>query len=82
MALVQSKKVRNQLAGYVTHLYKCVLKGTAKKLYIKTHEDEREAKENVMPKESILDIDTVEVDKLTKEMLDVNQYQLSIKVIE
>nr|6RM3_SR0 Chain SR0, eS17 [Vairimorpha necatrix] len=81
VALVQSKRVRNQIAGYVTHLYKCILKGTAKKLYIKSHEDEREKKENIMPKDSIMDTEVVEVDPMTLEMLNKNEYRGNFKLI-
>lgn len=81
VAIVQSKRVRNQLAGYVTHLYKCVLRGTAKKLYIKTHEDERIRKENVMPKDSILDADVVEVDSMTMDMINKYGYRGKFKLI-
>lgn len=81
VALVQSKRVRNQIAGYVTHLYKCVLKGTAKKLYIKSHEDEREKKESVMPKDSVMDVDVIEVDSVTMDMINDNEYRGKFKLI-
>lgn len=67
--VTQSKKVRNQLAGYVTHLYKLIHKGTCKGVYIKSHEQERERKESFIPKYSILDAEKFVVDSVTYSMI-------------
>lgn len=69
MAVIQSKKLRNEVAGYLTHLYKMILRGTCNKVYIRSHEEERERKESFIPKESIMDVECVEVDDVTMEMV-------------
>jgi small subunit ribosomal protein S17e len=72
VAIVQSTKLRNQIAHHLTKLYKMIQEGQCKDIYIKCHEEERERKENFIPKKSILDVETVEVDSVTMEML--NKY--------
>ncbi|KRH94957.1 40S ribosomal protein S17 [Pseudoloma neurophilia] len=69
-AQVQSKRTLNKVAGRVTHVVKGVLRGTAKGLYIKKHEEDREKKENYLPKQSFLDSDKVVVDEITMKMID------------
>ncbi|AFM97825.1 ribosomal protein S17 [Encephalitozoon hellem] len=80
VAVVESKKLKNEIAGYLTSLYKKILKGTYNKVYIKSHEEERERKENVIPKESMLDVDCVEVDDVTMEMIKRYGYEGNFKV--
>lgn len=74
VAVIQSKKVRNEVAGYLTHLYKLILRGGCAKIYIKSHEEEREKKESFIPKESILDVECVEVDDITMKMIKTHGY--------
>ncbi|ORD97472.1 RS17 [Hepatospora eriocheir] len=65
-----NKKTGNQIAGYVTHLYQRIQKsGTVKGVHIKSHEEDKERKENLIPKVGILDTETVFVDRLTNSML-------------
>nr|CBH28878.1 40S RIBOSOMAL PROTEIN S17 [Anncaliia algerae] len=66
---IHSKRLRNQVAGYVTRLYKRVKKGTVKSIYIKKHEEERIKRENLVPTKSIMDVDKVEVDPVTMQMI-------------
>lgn len=74
-AQIQSKRTLNKVAGRVTHVVKCVLKGTAKGLYIKKHEEDREKKENYLPKQSFLDSDKVVVDEITMKMIHNYNYK-------
>lgn len=67
--VTQSKKVRNQLAGYVTHLYKRTQRGEVKGVYIKSHEQEKERKESFIPKVGILDAEKFVVDPVTFSMI-------------
>ncbi|KAI5168532.1 small subunit ribosomal protein S17e [Pancytospora epiphaga] len=67
--VTQSKKVRNQLAGYITHLYKRIQKGDVKGVYIKAFEQERERKENYIPTVGILDAEKYVVDPVTYAMI-------------
>lgn len=66
---IQTKKLRNQVIGYVTRLYKRIQKGTVKNIYIKKHEEERIKRENLIPSKSIMDVDKVEVDPVTMQMI-------------
>lgn len=81
-AIIQSVKTLNKVAGRVTRLVKCVLKGTAKGLYIKKHEEDREKKENYLPKQSFLDSDKVLVDEVTMKMINHYGYQGNFIEIE
>ena len=70
VTITQNKKVRNVLAGYVTHLYKRILKGDVKGISIKAHEEEKERREAFIPNEGVLDVEKVVVDPLTKKMIE------------
>lgn len=67
--VTQNKKVRNQLAGYITHLYKRIQRGDVKGVYIKSHEQEKERKESFIPKVGILDAEKFVVDPVTFAMI-------------
>lgn len=69
VTITQSKKTRNQLAGYLTHLYKRVQRGSAKGVYIKSHEQEKERKESFIPKVGVMDVEKVMVDPVTFTMI-------------
>ncbi|KAL0265839.1 UNVERIFIED_CONTAM: hypothetical protein PYX00_011557 [Menopon gallinae] len=69
VAEIPSKRLRNQVAGFVTRLYSRVQKGTVKKIFIKKHEEERERKENLIPSSSIMDAEKIEVDDVTIQMI-------------
>nr|6ZU5_SR0 Chain SR0, eS17 [Paranosema locustae] len=66
---IQTKRFKNQIAGYVTHLYTRVEKGKVKKIFIKKHEEERERRENMIPSSSIMDTEKIEVDDITMQMI-------------
>lgn len=74
VAVIQSKRLRNKVAGYVTVLMKRIQKGHVKGIYIKKHEEERERKENFIPKKSILEDEKILVDEVTYEM--ITEYKL------
>lgn len=69
VAVIQSKRLKNKVAGYVTVLMKRIQKGHVKGIYIKKHEEERERKENFIPKKSILDDEVINVDEVTMKMI-------------
>merc|ERR1711911_85853 len=46
VTITQNKKIRNQIAGYTTHLYKRIRKGVVKGIYIKSYEEEKERRES------------------------------------
>ena len=67
---VPSKKMRNKIAGYVTHLMKRIQRGPVRGISLKLQEEERERKLDFVPRRSVLDKDTIDVDYVTKAMLD------------
>ncbi|XP_075261899.1 small ribosomal subunit protein eS17-like [Convolutriloba macropyga] len=70
VAVIPSKKLRNQIAGYVTHLMRRIEKGSdVRGISLKLQEEERERRYDIVPVQSALDQETIEVDKDTHEML-------------
>merc|ERR1711911_138347 len=69
VTITQNKKIRNQIAGYTTHLYKRIRKGVVKGIYIKSYEEEKERRESLIPKVGVLDCEKVMVDSVTHSMI-------------
>ena len=71
VAVVQSKRLRNKIAGYVTHLMKRIQKGQViRGVSLKVQEEEREKRLEEAPEESAVNIDAVMVSQATKDMLE------------
>mmetsp|Transcript_19567 Transcript_19567/g.24678 ORF Transcript_19567/g.24678 Transcript_19567/m.24678 type:complete len:120 (-) Transcript_19567:223-582(-) len=69
VAVTPSKRMRNKIAGFTTHLMKRISKGPVRGISLKLQEEERERRLDFVPEVSALDQEKVHIDPDTKEML-------------
>jgi len=69
VAVIPSKRMRNKIAGFATHLMKRIQKGPVRGISLKLQEEERERRMEYVPDKSEVDIERITVDGDTKDML-------------
>ncbi|KAK9864046.1 hypothetical protein WJX84_004987 [Apatococcus fuscideae] len=69
VAIIQSKRLRNKIAGFTTHLMKRIQRGPVRGISLKLQEEERERRMDFVPEESAVNTELIEVDNDTMEML-------------
>jgi small subunit ribosomal protein S17e len=74
-AIVPSKRMRNKIAGFVTHLMKRIQRGPVRGVSLKLQEEERERRLDFVPEVSAIDQDYLEIDTDTKDMLDALDFK-------
>lgn len=79
VAMVPSKRIRNKVAGFTTHLMKRIQRGPVRGISLKLQEEERERRLDFIPEKSAIDTERIVVDPTTKEMLDAINFS-SVKV--
>merc|ERR1712227_486908 len=72
VAEIPSKRLRNKIAGFTTHMMKRIARGPVKGISLKLQEEEREKRLDYIPDISAVDLmieDGIEIDPDTKTML-------------
>jgi len=69
IAVIQSKRLRNKIAGFTTHLMKRIQRGPVRGISLKLQEEERERRLDFVPEQSALNTNAIAVDATTLEML-------------
>merc|ERR1711896_58527 len=72
VAMIPSKRLRNKIAGFTTHMMKRINRGPVKGISLKLQEEEREKRLDYIPDISAVDLEIekgIEIDSDTKNML-------------
>ena len=70
VAVVPTKRMRNKIAGFLTHLMRRIQRGPVRGISLKLQEEEREKKLDYVPDTSFIEQDSIEVDQDTKDLLE------------
>merc|ERR1719305_2119085 len=69
VAIIPTKKLRNKIAGFTTHLMKRIQRGPVRGISLKLQEEERERRMEYVPDRSEVDVEIIQVDADTRDML-------------
>ncbi|KAI8080014.1 40S ribosomal protein S17-A [Halteromyces radiatus] len=69
VAIITTKRLRNKIAGFTTHLMRRISRGPVRGISFKLQEEERERRDNYVPEFSALDTSAIEIDPETQELL-------------
>ena len=69
VAVIPTKRMRNKIAGFLTHLMRRIQRGPVRGISLKLQEEEREKKLDYVPDVSFIEQDSIEVDQDTKDLL-------------
>ena len=69
VASIPTKRIRNKVAGFVTHLMRRIQQRPVRGISLKLQEEERERRMDYVAEQSELDVESIVVDSTTLEML-------------
>ena len=75
VAVVPTKRMRNKIAGYLTHLMRRIQRGPVRNISLKLQEEERERRMDFVPEVSALAQEFIEVDGDTRDMLEALDFK-------
>ncbi len=81
VAIIPSKRMRNKISGYVTHIMKRIEEGPVRGVSLKLQEEERERRDNYVPEKSCLDVEKIEIDPISNNMLKELGFEAMEKII-
>ena len=70
VAITPSKRMRNKIAGFTTHLMKRIDKGPVRGISLKLQEEERERRLDFVPEVSALEQESIQIDPDTRDLLE------------
>jgi small subunit ribosomal protein S17e len=80
VAVLPSKRMRNKVAGFITHLMRRIQRGPVRGISLKLQEEERERRLDFVPQKSAIDLESISVDEDTKKMLEKLGFDFPVKV--
>merc|ERR1719222_53057 len=71
VSVIQTKRLRNKIAGYTTHLMNRIQKGPVRGISLRLQEEERERKMDFIPEKSEIQVSNIEIkgDAVLKSMI-------------